>query len=145
MGKIGTTHLGAADNSYIGLYDYIRRPSASDPNPPLNYIEIARTPDIPAITEVSEYSNGFGITWQFDEKVDFYNLYRCTSTLLNTCSKVNISATSSSSDYPIPFQQYYYRLEACNQHGCSAIGAPTLSPIVNLAARIIGVIYLLLE
>ncbi|MDX1410405.1 MAG: hypothetical protein R3330_19780, partial [Saprospiraceae bacterium] len=89
------------------------------------------------------YTDRVQVSWASTPGTDDYELYRCTSTLLQDCNLIASPFTPSWADYTAaPGTTYYYRVKACNSYGCSnysnhdagSRGAGVIQPPSNVTA-----------
>lgn len=79
---------------------------------------------IPPAPEAINASDGtfadhIAITWSEPKGASYYQLYRCLSEAVNSCSLIKILAKTFYDDVPGSADTVYYRVQACNSVGCS--------------------------
>lgn len=85
---------------------------------------ILKTPAKPAFISASDntYSNYVRLTWPAVSNATTYTVYRCTNTQLSNCSSISgIPTTAYNHSGGNRGVVYYYRVDACNEWGCSDV------------------------
>lgn len=147
-GEDWTTHLGPATSTRINIYDFIRPPTASDPNPPLNSVILSRTliviPGTPSSINADDgiSIHHINVSWSSVSNASYYLVYRCNTTSTSSCNFIKNTANLSTRDDPGDIRQYYYRVRACNSKGCSGYSAADPGKLATV--NIVGSIMLLL-
>lgn len=148
-GEDWTTHYGPATSSKVAIYDYIC-PTCSA----LNVISLTRRipppgiPEVPATVSASKglYKDRIVVTWSTSAGASSYQVYRCTSPDVGSCTpQSNKSASPYVDENVVANGIYYYRVKACNSGGCSGystydtgylkVAGLSLSPIYDLLLR----------
>ena len=87
------------------------------------YSIIPPTPATAPIASDGIYSDKIAIDWSTVSNTDTYRIYRCTTTSTGACDLIQETAQQNYNDYgPSDSNTYYYRIKACNEHGCSDYG-----------------------
>ncbi|MEE9447121.1 MAG: hypothetical protein V3V09_04125 [Arenicellales bacterium] len=146
-GEDWSTHLGPARPSEVKLFDFIRPPSAAEPNPPLNFVEINRNlvPEMPILqANLNTDENTIQLNWlNVINTVDYWG-YRCSDISTQSCVVIFKTTALSHSDTPPDTQIYYYRVKACNAEDCSDFSHAHPARIAEFAPSISAIIMLLL-
>ena len=85
---------------------------------------ILNTPAEPAFISASDntFSNYVRLTWPAVSGATSYTVYRCTNTQIASCSSISgVPTTSYNHGGGSRGVVYYYRVDACNQWGCSDV------------------------
>ncbi|MBB1093057.1 trypsin-like peptidase domain-containing protein [Rhodopseudomonas palustris] len=99
---------------YAALYQWLD----SDGAPPV-------TPVLPAIplnvfASDGSYTGKVRVSWEAVNSATSYQVFRCTSSSINTCGNGYVTSNSTYDDYSARIRtRYYYRVKACNTAGCS--------------------------
>ncbi len=146
--QLWTTHFGPATSTSINLYDYVRLPSPEEPNPPFNELIITRpvptSPAVPTGVAASDgtYPHEIQITWNETSRTKEYQIYTCMNDTVESCTLLGQSTDNDYVDRTQSHNPVYYRVKACNEHGCSALSDGDTGYIRPI---IIPLLYLLLK
>lgn len=144
-GEDWTTHFGPATSTEINIYDYIWPPVLGEPEPPLNAIILYRPPLPPKNVQASDglYPDEITVSWNLSEGATLYDVYSCSNDLTDSCKFLSEVSTTEYVDTRGVAGKIFFRIQACNTHGCGQFSDYDIG--YNQHAAIPHILHLLLR
>jgi hypothetical protein len=120
-GEDWTTHYGPASSRSVNIYDYVYPTPSGETETPLNVIILNRFPLPPLGVQASDglFLDEIAVSWDQSDLATFYIVYACSTSLTDSCIFLSEVDTNQYVDIRKVIGTVYFRIQACNEFGCS--------------------------